>query len=115
MEVSLLQDSDVSHASIFGSFHAGIYDYYVINLRSSRDGAINWCKNNLDAVLPLPNSEPEYEVNHRRVRTSECACSAGGGAYPTVCQIMSLLVRVLPPNEVKFGKFQLSRVEYTQI
>ena len=63
VEVSVLEVSDVSHASIFGSFHAGIYDYYVIHLGSSRDGAINWCKNNLDAVLPLPCPEYEYEVN----------------------------------------------------
>ena len=64
VEVSLLQVSDVSHVNIYRSFHAGIYDYHVIGLGRSRDGAINWCAANLDAVLPLPDTESEWEVSY---------------------------------------------------
>ena len=58
-----LLPEDFIDPDINTGFQTGGYNYYVINLQRSREAAAIWCRDNLDAVLPVPDTEYEYEVS----------------------------------------------------
>ena len=60
--MEVLENPQEINPDIWAGFLAGTTNYYVINIGTTRDGAANWCKENLDAVLPVPDTEYEFEV-----------------------------------------------------
>ena len=45
-------------------FRFGNLEYLLVEIQSNADNAAIWCRENVNGVLPVPDTEREYNVSH---------------------------------------------------